>query len=108
MVRVLEPLMARQRSTDKHLILSIGLVNGLRHGGYENFEPTAEARHNRCQLARRIDYFPLDEIGGGNNLIVRSIDRPAHQFDFIARLIGCLTHYFLQFTNFIFDYSERF
>jgi hypothetical protein len=103
-----KPLMARQRSTDKHLILSIGLVNGLRHGRYENFEPAPEARHNRRQLARRLDYLPLNEIGSGNDLVMRSIDRAAHQFDFVARLVRRLTHYFLQLADFIFDYRQRF
>src|SRR6185503_20905074 len=71
----------RQRSTDKHLILSVGLVNGLRYGRYQNFEPATEARHNRGHLACRLDHLPLDKIGSGNNLIVCAIDRIADQFD---------------------------
>jgi hypothetical protein len=47
MVRVLRALVACKRSTDKHLILSVGLIDGLRHGRNENFEAPAEARHNR-------------------------------------------------------------
>jgi hypothetical protein len=64
----------RRWSTDKHLIVSVSLVNGLRYWRYENLEPATEARHNRGHFARRLDHFSLDEIGGGNNLIVRSVD----------------------------------
>ena len=34
-------------STYKHLILGVGLIDGLRHGRNEDFEPATEARHNR-------------------------------------------------------------
>ena len=81
-----KPLM-RQASTDKHLILSVSLVNGLRYGRYKNFEPATEARHNRGYLACRLDHFPLDEISGSNDLIVRPVDRIADQLDLLSRLV---------------------
>src|SRR6266536_2692417 len=108
MVRVFLPLVARQRSTDKHLILSISLVNGLRYRRYENFEPATEARHNRRQLAGRLDDPPLNEIGSGNNLLMCSINRAAHQFDFVARIVCRLTHYLFKLANFVLDDSQRF
>ena len=50
-------------STDKHLILTVGLIYGLRHRRDEYLEAAAEARHNRGQLARRFYHLRLDEIG---------------------------------------------
>ena len=58
-----KPVWRVKRSTDKHLILSVSLIDGLRYWSYENFEPAPEARHNRRQLARRLDNFPLHEVG---------------------------------------------
>src|SRR6267378_1868360 len=95
------------RSTDKHLILSVSLVNGLRYWSYENFESATEARHNRSHLARRLDYFPLDEIGSGYNLIVCAVDRLADEFDFAASLVCRLAHHVFQFADFVFDYCKR-
>src|ERR1041385_1682657 len=49
-------------STDKHLILAVCLINGLRHRRHEYLEATAEARHNRGDLARRLYHLRLHKI----------------------------------------------
>ena len=54
-------------------------------GRHENFEAAAEARHNRGQLARRLYHLRLNEVSRQSHLLVRSIDRAADQFHFIAR-----------------------
>src|SRR6476619_2911701 len=97
----------RQKSTDKHLILSVSLVNGLRYRRYQNLESATEARHNRSHFARRLDHFSLNEISSGNNLIVRSIDCLADQLYFIAGTVCCVTHHHFQFANFVSDDRQR-
>src|SRR5947208_516277 len=65
-------------STDKHLVLSVGLINGLRHWRYEDLEAAAEARHNRGQLARRFYHLGLNEISRQSHLLVCAVDCSTH------------------------------
>ena len=51
------------RSTDKHLILGVGLVYGLWHWRNENLEATSEARHNSGNLPSRLNNLRLNEVG---------------------------------------------
>src|SRR5688572_11188171 len=90
-------------SADKHLILSVGLINGLRNRRYENFEAATEARHNRCQFASRLYHFTLNEIGGVHDLRMRSIDCSADHLYFVAGVNGGLTNHDLKLADFIFD-----
>src|SRR5689334_3147965 len=93
----------RPCSTDKHLILSVRLINGLRHWRYENLEAAAEARHNRGQLARRLDHFRLHEVSRQRDLLVRAIYSAAHEFDLVARLNRRITNQSLQLDDLVLD-----
>src|SRR5687768_13585798 len=86
-------------SADKHLILSISLINGLRYGRNKYFEPSTKARHNRGQFPRRLNHLALDEISGGNHLAVGSIDCVTYQFYFIARIDSRVTYQFFKLGN---------
>src|SRR5437867_13036981 len=83
------------------------MFNGIRYECYKIFEHPAESRHNCRQLTRWPDYLALNEIGSGNDLIVRAVDRPADELDFVTRLTGSLAHHFLQFADFGFDNRQR-
>src|SRR6185369_11379605 len=87
-------------STDEHLVLSVGLIDGLRHWRNENLEAAAETRHNCGHLSRRLDDFRLYEIGRHHNLIVCTIDCPAHQFNLIASFNCSVVNEVLQLCNF--------
>jgi len=87
MVRVASSRCWRQRSTDKHFILAVGLVNGLRYWSYENFESATEARHNRRHLAGWFNYLALNEISSGNNLVVRAVYGAVDEFDLVAGVV---------------------
>src|SRR5215211_7506733 len=74
------------KSTDEHLILGVSLINGLRHRRHENLEATAEARHNRRQLARRLYHLRLYIIRRQRHLLVRAIDRAANELAFLLSI----------------------
>src|SRR6185369_9645952 len=96
-----------KRSTDKHLVLAVCLINGLRYWSYENLESATEARHNCGQLARRLYHLRLNEVGSRHNLTVRAIDRAAHEFDFIPRFVRSVADHHLQLADFVFDNRKR-
>src|SRR5207249_10913617 len=50
------------RSTDKHLFVSIGGVNGRWGGGYQHLQAALNTRENRGQLTRRLNYFRLEKF----------------------------------------------
>src|SRR5260370_14036668 len=78
------------RSTYKHLILSVSLINRLRHRRNEDFKAAAEARHNSGQLAGRFYNLGLYEIGSQDNLSVSAINRATNQLNLITSLDGCI------------------
>src|SRR5215813_1829521 len=103
MVRVLSEPGWSVCSTDIHLILSVRLINGLRHWRNEDLEAAAEARHNRGQLARRLYDLRLNEVCRECHLLLRAINRPANQFDFVTRFNRRVAHQHLQFRNLVTD-----
>src|SRR6266542_4420224 len=96
-----------EASTDEHLILSIDLINGLRRGRNKNFEATAEARHNRSHLSRRLDHSRLYKLSRRSHLLVRTVDRLANECYLVARLTSALANKFLQLAYFALDNRQR-
>src|SRR5678816_2296502 len=85
---------------DKHLILSVSLINGLRHWRNENLEAAAEARHNRGQLTRRLYDLRLNKVSGHNHLIVGSINSAANQLNLISSFNCSIADKRFKFGNF--------
>src|ERR1700694_2000543 len=51
-------------SADKHLIVSVAAVNWAWRWRHQDFQTAPQAGQNRCQLARRLDHFSLNELSG--------------------------------------------
>src|SRR5436305_11763867 len=80
--------MLNGRSADEHLLLSVRFVNLFRRGGHEHFQPTPDPRHNRGQLARRVDDLRRDEVRGRHQLFVRLVYRAAYLLYLVASRLG--------------------
>jgi hypothetical protein len=63
---------------NKHLVLAVGLIDGLWHGRNQHFEAPAKARHNRGEFTSRLYNLRMYEVSGHCNLPVRSVNRPAY------------------------------
>src|SRR6185295_8670247 len=94
-------------STDKHLILCVSLINGLRHRRHEYLEATAEARHNRGQLAGRLYHLRLDEIRRCSHLPLRAVDCMTHELDLITSFDRRFAYQLFQFTPFTLNHCQR-
>src|SRR5436305_6154301 len=93
--------MLNGRSADEHLLLSVRFVNLFRRGGHEHFQPAPDPRHNRGQLARRVDYPRRDEVRGHHQPFVRLVYRAAYLLDLVARRLGREADDFFEFAHLV-------
>src|SRR3954451_17662327 len=89
--------------SDKHLILSVTCIYGLRRGSQEDFESAAEARHNRRHLARGRNHLLLNEFSRRDHLMLSVIDRSTHQVHLVASFDSCVADDLFKFGDFILD-----
>src|SRR5262245_50538543 len=103
MARVLKARDVVRELSDKHLILSVDCIYGLRRRGQENLQAASEARHNRGYLARRHDHSLLDELCGRHYLALGVIDGLTHQFDFLPGFKSGVTYQLFQLCDLTFN-----